>query len=246
MGEADPNHDCGTLRYVRVEYAGAEFQPNNEINAVTFGGCGKGTVVDHVQARYGLDDMFEWFGGTMDAKYLVGSYARDDFIDTQIGWTGASSTSWESQERMCPATVVLSSTITRVISPLVRLTSPPYLTQRLLELATHSPRALTKGTGVAGAWLRRGTGGSFNNTILFNWISNGFTIRDAATVAAASARRSHGRRPSDVGQRQGLWQSQHIGGSDVGSRQSGLAYSPGTTGKKNFDCQPSSSGVLLS
>ena len=87
-GGSDPNHDCGTLRYVRVEYAGAEFQPNNEINAITFGGCGKGTVVDHVQTRYGLDDTFEWFGGTMDAKYLVGSYARDDFIDVQIGYTG--------------------------------------------------------------------------------------------------------------------------------------------------------------
>ena len=43
-----------------------------------------------------------------------------------------------------------------------------------------------EGTGVAGAWLRRGTGGTFNNIILFNWISNGFTIRDDATVAAAS------------------------------------------------------------
>ena len=71
-GGTDDSHNCGTLRYVRVEYAGAEFQPNSEINAVSMGACGSGTVIDHVQTRYGLDDAFEWFGGTVDAKYLVG------------------------------------------------------------------------------------------------------------------------------------------------------------------------------
>ena len=42
--------------------------PNNELNSFTWGGCGKGTVAEHLQAIYGKDDSFEWFGGTMDAK----------------------------------------------------------------------------------------------------------------------------------------------------------------------------------
>ena len=57
---------------MRVEYAGYDSSPNNELNSFTFGGCGKGTVAEHLQAIYGKDDSFEWFGGTMDAKYLVG------------------------------------------------------------------------------------------------------------------------------------------------------------------------------
>ena len=87
-GGSDPNHDCGSLRYVRVEYAGSIFAPNNEANSFTWGGCGKQTVADHLQAIYGLDDSFEWFGGTMDAKYLVGGLSADDYVDYQLGWVG--------------------------------------------------------------------------------------------------------------------------------------------------------------
>ncbi len=185
-GGSDPNHNCGTLRYVRVEYAGAEFEPNNEINAFTFGGCGKGTVADHLQARYGLDDMFEWFGGTMDAKYLVGSYSRDDFIDVQIGWTGRLQHAvglagkdvpgnrgfeYDNNESDFGASPITKSTVFNV----TMVGAGDLLTQGSDE-----------GESVAGAWLRRGTGGSFNNLLLFNWISNGFTIRDDATVAAAT------------------------------------------------------------
>ena len=71
-----------------MEYAGFILSPNNEINSFTWGGCGKGTQVDHLQAIFGLDDTFEWFGGTMDAKYLVGGLGRDDYTDFQLGYTG--------------------------------------------------------------------------------------------------------------------------------------------------------------
>ncbi len=87
-GGADANHSCGSLSYVRVEYAGAILSPNNELNSFTFGGCGKGTSAHHLQASYGLDDSFEWFGGTMDAKYLVGGLGADDYVDFQLGWVG--------------------------------------------------------------------------------------------------------------------------------------------------------------
>jgi hypothetical protein len=87
-GGTDADHSCGTLRYVRVEFAGALLRPNEETNAITYGACGKGTVSEHLQAHYGLDDSFEWFGGTNDAKYLVGTYGADDYIDVQIGYRG--------------------------------------------------------------------------------------------------------------------------------------------------------------
>ena len=87
-GGNDDTHSCGSLRYVRIEYAGSILSPNNETNAFTFGGCGTGTVADHLQAIYGADDSFEWFGGSMSAKYLVGGLAADDYVDFQLGFRG--------------------------------------------------------------------------------------------------------------------------------------------------------------
>jgi hypothetical protein len=185
-GGTDPNHNCGTLRYVRVEYAGAEFAPNNEINAVTFGGCGKGTVVDHVQAKYGLDDAFEWFGGTMDAKYLVGAYSRDDYIDTQIGWTGRLQYIVGVAGKDVPGNRGFEFDDNEFNFAAVPLNKPTIFNTTFVGAGDTLIQGSDEGTGVAGAWLRRGTGGAFNNIILFNWISNGFTIRDDATVASAS------------------------------------------------------------
>src|SRR5262245_14725733 len=87
-GGTDANHNCGTLRYVRVEYAGTILSPNNELNSFTWGGCGKQTVSEHLQAIYGKDDSFEWFGGNNDAKWLIGGLGTDDFTDYQLGYTG--------------------------------------------------------------------------------------------------------------------------------------------------------------
>jgi len=88
MGGTDPEDSCGYLSYVRVEFAGAELSPDNELNAITFGACGTGTVAHHLQAHYGFDDSFEWFGGTMNAKYLVATGGADDGFDVQRGYTG--------------------------------------------------------------------------------------------------------------------------------------------------------------
>ncbi len=87
-GGSDPEHSCGSLRYVRVEYAGSIFAPNNEANSFTWGGCGSKTKAEFLQATYGLDDSFEWFGGTMNASHLIGGLGADDFVDFQLGFTG--------------------------------------------------------------------------------------------------------------------------------------------------------------
>lgn len=78
----------GTLRYVRIEYAGIELTPNNETNSLTMGGVGSGTTVEYVQVSYGGDDGFEWFGGNVNGKYLVSFSTWDDDFDTDYGWGG--------------------------------------------------------------------------------------------------------------------------------------------------------------
>lgn len=87
-GGTDPNDNSGKLQYVRVEYAGATIGENNELNSFTFGGVGAGTTVDHCQAYFGDDDGFEFFGGTVNAKYLVAIGTTDDSFDFDFGYTG--------------------------------------------------------------------------------------------------------------------------------------------------------------
>ncbi|HVP58236.1 MAG TPA: T9SS C-terminal target domain-containing protein, partial [bacterium] len=70
-GGTNPHDNAGIFRYVRIEFPGYRFQLNNEINGLTMGGVGDGTQIDHVQVSYSFDDSYEWFGGTVNCKYLV-------------------------------------------------------------------------------------------------------------------------------------------------------------------------------
>jgi hypothetical protein len=88
FGGTIDNDNSGILKYVRVEYAGIEISPNNEINSITMGGVGSGTTLEYCQVSYGGDDGFEWFGGTVNGKYLIAYGMWDDCFDIDYGWTG--------------------------------------------------------------------------------------------------------------------------------------------------------------
>ncbi|MBC7888930.1 MAG: hypothetical protein H7Z13_13720 [Ferruginibacter sp.] len=79
----------GVLQYVRIEYAGYAFLPNQEINALTMACVGSRTVIDHIQVSYAKDDAFEWFGGTVNCKYLIAYKTQDDDFDTDNGFSGS-------------------------------------------------------------------------------------------------------------------------------------------------------------
>ena len=64
MGGVNKNDNSGKLNFVRVEYAGYEIFPGNELNGITFGGVGDATEVDFVQVHNNQDDCVEFFGGT--------------------------------------------------------------------------------------------------------------------------------------------------------------------------------------
>ena len=86
-GDNDADNS-GVLSYVRVEFAGYPFQKDKEINGITFGSVGSGTQVDHLQVSYSNDDSYEWFGGSVNAKYLVAYNGWDDDFDTDNGYSG--------------------------------------------------------------------------------------------------------------------------------------------------------------
>src|SRR5690606_31931571 len=80
--------NSGRIVYTRIEFAGYEESFGNELNALTLNGVGSGTEIHHVQTHYGSDDGFEWFGGTVDAKYLLATGISDDSFDYSTGWQG--------------------------------------------------------------------------------------------------------------------------------------------------------------
>lgn len=87
-GGTDAADNSGILKYVRIEYAGIPFQPNQEINGLTLGGVGHGTQIDYIQVSYCGDDSYEMFGGTVNLKHIISYKTTDDDLDTDNGYSG--------------------------------------------------------------------------------------------------------------------------------------------------------------
>ncbi|WP_423147687.1 hypothetical protein [Rubrolithibacter danxiaensis] len=87
-GGTDAADNSGKLKYVRIEFGGISFSPDNEINGLTLGGVGSGTEIDYVQVYRSGDDSFEFFGGTVNAKHLLAIGSWDDDFDTDFGYSG--------------------------------------------------------------------------------------------------------------------------------------------------------------
>lgn len=92
ISDANNAHNAGTLQYARIEYAGRKLPTVGdngvEINGLTFGGVGSGTTINHIQVSWGLDDAFEFFGGTVNATHLVSFSNDDDSFDFDWGYKG--------------------------------------------------------------------------------------------------------------------------------------------------------------
>ncbi|MBC7524390.1 MAG: T9SS type A sorting domain-containing protein [Flavobacterium sp.] len=89
-GGTTPNDDdnSGILKYVRIEFGGYIYAPNQEINGLTFGAVGRLTTIDNVQVSFANDDSFEWFGGTVNCTHIVAYRGLDDDFDTDNGYSG--------------------------------------------------------------------------------------------------------------------------------------------------------------
>lgn len=87
-GGTNDADNSGVLSYVRIEFAGYPFQTDQEINGLTLGSVGSGTKIDHIQVSFSNDDSYEWFGGTVDCKYLIAYNGWDDDFDTDNGFSG--------------------------------------------------------------------------------------------------------------------------------------------------------------
>ena len=82
------NDNSGTMKFVRIEYAGYAYQPDKEVNSLTMAAVGNGTTIEHIEVVYAKDDAYEWFGGTVNCKYLISYKTQDDDFDTDNGFSG--------------------------------------------------------------------------------------------------------------------------------------------------------------
>ena len=87
-GGDDDTDNSGVFRYVSIRYGGTNIGAGNEINGLTFGAVGSGTIVEYVEVVNNDDDGFEWFGGTVNTKYLVSAFNADDAFDYDEGFRG--------------------------------------------------------------------------------------------------------------------------------------------------------------
>ena len=78
----------GVMRYVSIRHGGKRLESNKEINGLTFCGVGSGTVIEFIEAYAIADDGFEWFGGTVNTRYLVSAFNDDEAFDTDQGYRG--------------------------------------------------------------------------------------------------------------------------------------------------------------
>jgi hypothetical protein len=89
LGETfNDNDNSGVLKYVSIRHSGAMLAVGAEINGLTLGSVGRGTTIDHVEITSCADDNIEFFGGTVNVKYITGLFGNDDMFDWDLGWSG--------------------------------------------------------------------------------------------------------------------------------------------------------------
>lgn len=188
--------NSGVLRYVRIEYGGIPQAtvPNSEKNGLTLYSVGSATTIDHVQVSFGGDDAFEWFGGCVNAKYLISYRNQDDDFDTDFGYSGkvqfgiavrdpaindnSASNGFESDT---DADGVNATRTTARFSNFT-LIGPydPACTRIVVDNPSPNPRFLD------GLHLRRNTGIDVYNSIITGWRNAQVYAEPSSIVSAAS------------------------------------------------------------
>lgn len=87
-GGSDDADNSGVIKYVSIRHGGANIGEGNEINGLTLGGVGSGTVIENIEVVSNQDDGFEWFGGTVSVKNAIIWNTGDDAFDTDQSWAG--------------------------------------------------------------------------------------------------------------------------------------------------------------
>ncbi len=175
FGGNQPQDSSGALKYVRVEFAGYPIAPDNELNGITFNGVGSGTLVENIQVHMNSDDGIEFFGGTVNAKYVVLTENEDDSLDWDMGWTGKIQFLVVDQGVDTVDNGIEADNLQSPMNAMPR--SRPTISNMTLIGAPKS------GYGML---LRRGTGAELSNTIISGFAKGCIDIDDNETFVNAT------------------------------------------------------------
>lgn len=186
--------NSGSMSYVRVEFAGFATAADQELNSFTFAGVGSGTQFSYLQSLYGLDDSFEWFGGAVDARYLVSYEAGDDHFDASEGYTGRNQflIAFQSVRPDARAAAGTPSSDPQGIENdgcnganciggqnATPRTDAMFANFTLVGTGEGVVDATTGGIGMM---LRRGTAGHYVNGVVARWPRAAMSLRDQTTL----------------------------------------------------------------
>ena len=199
-GDFDDADNSGTLRYVRIEFAGFDIGGvgGKELNSLTMYRVGRGTTLDFIQSVSGLDDSFEWFGGNVDAQHLVSYESGDDHFDWTEGYRGRNQFMIAFQtQRLTPSTLNPTGQFSSdprgfegdgcdaAANPDCTFNSEPFSMPVFANFTAVGPGNLAGLSStlrnVSGATIRRGSGGVLINGIIGRWKGHCLNIQDTET-----------------------------------------------------------------
>lgn len=170
-GGVNDDDNSGVLRYVRIEYAGYAYLPDNELNGLTLAGVGKSTTIDYVEIFKANDDAIECFGGAVSLRHIVTISTLDDDLDTDNGWTGK--VQWAIAVRDSSVADISKSNGFESDNDANGSTLTPQTGGVYSNITIIGPRATTSNIGSslfnAGAQIRRNTSISIFNSVIMGY-----------------------------------------------------------------------------
>lgn len=186
----DAADNSGKLQYARIEYAGIALQPDKEINGLTMCAVGSATTIDHIQVSYCGDDSFEWFGGNVNAKYIIAYLGLDDDFDADFGYQG--NVQFALGVRNARVADVSASNGFESDNDASGSTATPKTAPVFSNVTLIGPYKTTSDKNVnlnygAGMHLRRNTSLSVFNSVIAGWNTAGLLLDATSTYANATA-----------------------------------------------------------
>jgi hypothetical protein len=196
FGGTDDNDNSGSLKYVRIEYAGYAYLPDKELNGLSMYALGSGTTISYVEVSFANDDSFENFGGTVNMDHIIAYKGLDDELDTDNGFSGrvqfaicqrdssvadvSGSNGWESDNDANGVAVII---------PAGQTAAQPQTKAVYSNITMIGPRAASNNVGNSlfrnGAQIRRNSAISIFNSVMMGW-PTGLLI-DASTGTPTDA-----------------------------------------------------------
>jgi hypothetical protein len=182
FGGTNDADNSGVLKYVRIEYAGIAAMPNSEINALTLGGVGSGTIIENVQTIYANDDAFEFFGGTVNGKNLYAYATADDDFDFDFGYTGTITNGVAKRDPQFVDSGDAGNGV-ECDNDGTGSGAQPVTHPKLLNMILIGPNVSTAlSNHNVGLRFRRGTQFTMKNSIVWGWMKGGLSLESNETT----------------------------------------------------------------